>query len=134
MKDFKFTKETQGAVDIFRIEGSLDMFSFHRLETALTNSFNEQRYHLLVNMEKLDYIGTSGLGAILQFRSQAVENHGNLKLVKVPNRIADIIRVLGFNKYFPTYNEESEALNAFTDEMKNANNATSSKFAATSDN
>ena len=37
MKDFKFTQEARGAFDILRLEGSLDMYVYPKLETALSS-------------------------------------------------------------------------------------------------
>ena len=114
MKDFRIDRETRGTVQIVRLAGSLDMYSFPRLETQLSTLFQQGQYSIVLDCNELDYIGSAGLGALIGFAKQAREHHGDLKLLNVPERIYKIIELLGFTKVLQVFNAETEAVSSFS--------------------
>ena len=114
MKEFKIEQQTSGDVEILRISGSLDMYSFPRLESQLQTAFQQGHYRLLIDCGNLEYVGSAGLGALIGFTKQAREHNGDVKLLNVPERIVKIIELLGFTKVLKLYNNEPEALASFT--------------------
>lgn len=113
MKDFHIEQETRNDIQLVRLQGSLDMYSFPRLETQLNNLFQQNRYRVLLDCSQLDYIGSAGLGALMGFTKLARENNGDLKLLSVPDRIYKIIELLGFTKVLQVYTDEKTALDEF---------------------
>lgn len=113
MKDFHVEIESRGPVQLVRLHGSLDMYSFPRLETQLQSLFQQGRYAVLLDCSRLDYIGSAGLGALIGFAKQARERHGDLKLLRVPERIYKVIELLGFTKVLQVYDDEATALASF---------------------
>ena len=65
MKDFQIDQESRGAVQIIRLAGSLDMYSFPRLESQLNALFQQGRFFLVLDCRDLDYIGSAGLGVVV---------------------------------------------------------------------
>lgn len=113
MKDFRIDHETKGAIQIVRLTGSLDMYSFPRLETQLNTNLQQGHYAILLDCQNLDYIGSAGLGALIGFAKQAREKGGDVKLLNVPDRIYKIIELLGFTKVLQVHNDEPTALASF---------------------
>ena len=113
MKDFRIDHEMRGAVEIVRLTGSLDMYSFPRLETQLTTLFQQGHFAVLLDCRDLDYIGSAGLGALIGFAKQSREKGGDLKLLNVPERIYKIIELLGFTKVLQVHQDEAAALASF---------------------
>jgi anti-sigma B factor antagonist len=113
MKDFRIDQESRGAIQIIRLAGSLDMYSFPRLESQLNALFQQGRYSLVLDCQELDYIGSAGLGALIGFAKQAREHKGDLRLLNVPERIYKIIELLGFTKVLKVHQTEEDALASF---------------------
>jgi anti-sigma B factor antagonist len=113
MKDFRIEQEPKGTVQVIRLHGSLDMYSFPRLETQLQTLFQQKHHCVLLDCSQLDYIGSAGLGALIGFAKQARENNGDLKLLHVPERIYKIIELLGFTKVLQVFNAEDTAVTSF---------------------
>jgi anti-sigma B factor antagonist len=113
MKDFRIDQESRGAVQIIRLAGSLDMYSFPRLESQLNALFQQGRYSLVLDCRDLDYIGSAGLGALIGFAKQAREHNGDLHLLNVPERIYKIIELLGFTKVLKVHQTEDDAVGSF---------------------
>ncbi len=114
MKDFRIEQETKGTVQVVRLTGSLDMYSFPRLETQLNTHLQQGHYAILLDCKDLDYIGSAGLGALIGFAKLAREKGGDVKLLNVPERIYKIIELLGFTKVLQVHNDETAALASFT--------------------
>ena len=114
MKDFHIDHQSRGAVQFIRLSGSLDMYSFPRLETQLNTFFQQGRHAVLLDCKDLDYIGSAGLGALIGFAKLAREQGGDLKLLNVPERIFKIIELLGFTKVLQVHNNETAALDSFS--------------------
>ena len=55
----------------------------------------------VLNLEKLEYISSAGLGVLLATQQRLVETSGKgLKLVKLNKHVADVFRIAGFDKVF----------------------------------
>ncbi len=113
MKDFQCEPRTTGAVNIFHLSGSLDMYSFPQLDSKLSTLFSQGQYQVVLDFQDLDYIGSAGLGALIGFAKQAREHGGDVKLLNVPERIYKIIELLGFTKVLQVHATEESAVNSF---------------------
>jgi anti-sigma B factor antagonist len=113
MKDFRIERDTRGDIQVVRLTGSLDMYSFPRLETQISTIFQENLYSVLLDCRDLDYIGSAGLGALIGFAKQARVKGGDVKLLNVPERIFKIIELLGFTKVLQVHRDEASALASF---------------------
>lgn len=113
MKDFQIEKDSRGPVQIIRLSGSLDMYSFPRLETQLNSFFRLDQYSVILDCRGLDYIGSAGLGALIALAKQAREHNGDIRLLNLAERIYKIIELLGFTKVLQVFNTEEAALASF---------------------
>lgn len=113
MKDFRIERQTRGNVQLLRLSGSLDMYSFPRLETQLASLFQQGQFSVVLDCRELDYIGSAGLGALIGFAKQAREHGGDVRLLNVPDRIYKIIELLGFTKVLQVHNTEETAVEGF---------------------
>src|SRR6266404_9758708 len=113
MRDFRIDQESRDSVQLIRLSGSLDMYSFPRLESELNALFQQGRYSLVLDCRDLDYIGSAGLGALIGFAKRAREHNGDLCLLNVAERIYKIIELLGFTKVLQLHQTEDEAVASF---------------------
>ena len=113
MKDLRIDQELRGSVQIVRLSGSLDMYSFPRLEGHLHALFHEGQYYVVLDCGGLDYVGSAGLGALIGFAKEAREHNGDVRLLNVPDRIYKIIELLGFTKVLRVHNTEEDAVASF---------------------
>ena len=113
MKDFHIEKDSRGPVQLIRLGGSLDMYSFPRLEAQLNSLFRLGQYSVILDCRNLDYIGSAGLGALIGLGKQAREHGGDIRLVNLPERIYKIIELLGFTKILQVFDTEEAALASF---------------------
>jgi anti-sigma B factor antagonist len=113
MKEFRIDREPRGSVQLIRLSGSLDMYSFPRLEAQLNALFEQGQYYVVLDCRELDYIGSAGLGALIGFAKQAREHSGDVRLLNVPERIHRIVELLGFTKVLKVHSTEEDAVASF---------------------
>jgi anti-sigma B factor antagonist len=113
MKDFQIEKDARGPVQIFHLAGSLDMYSFPRLESQLNTLFDQGQFQVVLDCRRLDYVGSAGLGALISLAKRAREHDGDVRLLGVPDRIYKIIELLGFTKVLTLYDTEEAAVSSF---------------------
>ena len=76
MRECSIDVEEQGDVDILRLNGSLDAYSFPRLETTLNQLRDSKRHRVILDCSGLEYISSAALGALIGFARRSRENKG----------------------------------------------------------
>ena len=85
----------------------------------MTNGFSffftiqNDLFGLLLDLEKVKYVDSSGLGAILFGLRQARNNDGVVKLLKAQNRVLDLIRIAQLENILVNFTDKQEALNSY---------------------
>ena len=113
MKECKIDRKEQGDLDILRLDGSLDAYSFPRLESSLTELRESDRHRVILDCTHLEYISSAALGALIGFARRAREKSGDLKLTQLSPKIYSIVELLGFHKILEIYPSETEAAKEF---------------------
>jgi anti-anti-sigma factor len=113
MRECVIEREEKGDLDILHLDGSLDAYSFPRLESALNGLRENKRNRVVLDCTGLDYISSAALGALIGFARRARESNGDLKLVRLTPKIYNIVELLGFHKILEIYQDIDEAVQSF---------------------
>lgn len=113
MRECIIKREERDELDIVRLDGALDSYSFPRLETTLNALRESQRNRVILDCGGLDYISSAALGALIGFARRARENNGDLKLVKLSPKIYNIVELLGFHKILEIHPGLDNAIEKF---------------------
>ncbi|MBV9470314.1 MAG: STAS domain-containing protein [Abitibacteriaceae bacterium] len=117
MKELKIehgTAPVEGRdVHILRLEGYVDAHTFTDFEEELTKLVEGGNYNLLLDLEKLTYINSTGLGLLMATFRQVRQYQGDLVIAKMSDKITNIFNLLGFSRLIHTYPTEQEALAQF---------------------
>ena len=70
------------------------------------------KYHLVVDMEGVDFLDSTGLGVLVGGLKRVRAHEGSLRLVCTQERILKIFRITGLTKVFPIHASVDEALAA----------------------
>lgn len=90
---FEISLDEQGTVVL---EGRLDASQCARAQAFLDGLPNPRT----VDMGKLDYISSAGLGVLLRTQKRLMPSGGGLRLINVNSHIGDIFRFSGFDQIF----------------------------------
>ncbi len=103
--------ETDGrSVQIVRLAGYIDAHSYPRFEEEMLALVNQGHYRLLLDLHEVTYICSTALGLMLQLFRQVRQNAGDLVVARVPEKIANILNLLGISKLIRAFRSEQEAL------------------------
>ena len=104
----------KNSVVILDIDGEIDLYNASDIKTTVQNLIDEQKYDVVINLEKVPYIDSSGIGALISSLSNLKKYQGSLKII---NLLASVKRVFELTKlisFFDIYASEEEALSKFT--------------------
>lgn len=117
MKELKIEQEKKSVdgqdISILRLEGYVDAHTFTEFEEELTQLVESGKYHLLLDLERLTYINSTGLGLLMATFRQVRQHGGDLVIAKMSDKITNIFNLLGFSRLISTYPTEEEALAKF---------------------
>lgn len=110
----KYNREDSGEVTILRLEGKLmggpDADEFKRVVKELVA---EDRTGILVDMGKVSWVNSTGLGILISNYTTVKNSGGTLKLMGVNKRIDQIFMVTKLHTIFDTFEDEAKALASF---------------------
>ena len=125
MKELKIeqAESTVGerVVKVLRLEGYVDAHTFTEFEEELTRLVEGGQYNLLLDLEKLTYINSTGLGLLMATFRQVRQHGGDLVIAKMSDKITNIFNLLGFSRLISTYPTEAEALQKFDQPVEGEN-------------
>jgi anti-sigma B factor antagonist len=110
----KIHREDSGEVTIIRLNGKLmggpDADHFQGLIKELVE---EDRRKILVDMGKVSWVNSTGLGILISGYTTLKNAEGTFKLVGVNKRIDQIFMVTKLHTIFEAFEEEASALASF---------------------
>ncbi len=111
----KINQEKVGDVLILRVdETRLDSTVAPQFKTALLGLLEDkQTKKVLIDLKKVDYVDSSGLGALLFGHRQLKSNSGKLKLVHLSTKIRTLIKIAKLDDVLEGFTSEKEALKSF---------------------
>ncbi len=83
------------------------------LVNMVTELAKEKKLDLLVNLSKVKWISSTGLGILVSARSRYSKEGGMIKLCQPNDRVLGILQVTRLNMIFDVYQNEEEAIASF---------------------
>ena len=107
------TEREQDGVTIFVVSGRVDSEGAVDLDLALQTAVSEGKYQIVLEMADVKYINSAGLRTLADILTQTQANDGELKLVNLHPRVARVLQIIGFDKFFNIYDTPEDAIAAF---------------------
>jgi anti-sigma B factor antagonist len=106
--DLKVRK--QGGHAVLEVAGEIDVYTAPKLREKLIELVNEGSYQLVVDLEKVDFLDSTGLGVLVGGLKRVRNHEGSLKLVCTQDKILKIFRITGLTKVFPIHDSVEDAI------------------------
>ncbi len=68
---------------------------------------------ILLNLEKVKYMDSAGIGELVACYKRAKEKEGTVKLLNPSGKVYDLLQLTKLEEVFDTYRDEGEALGSF---------------------
>ena len=72
------------------------------------------KQHILLNLQKVSYMDSAGIGELVACYKRAKEKEGTVKLLNPSGKVYDLLQLTKLEEVFDTYRDEKEALVSFT--------------------
>ena len=114
MENFEVDRVDRSDISILRLKGFLDAHTAPNFEQAIQELIEENRYKIVISMTDLNYISSAGLGVFMGFIEEIRENHGDIKLTNMSEKVYKVFDLLGFPALYQIFKEEAEAEEAYS--------------------
>lgn len=101
--------EQDGSVCAVTLEGEVDVYTAPKLKEQLVALLNGGCISVIIDLEKVAFIDSSGLGVLVSALRRAREKDGVVRIVCTRDSILKIFRITGLDKVFPIFSDASEA-------------------------
>lgn len=106
--DLKLVRDTL----VVRLKGELDMLVTEKMRKEIDSALEARSItNLIINLEKVTFIDSSGLGVIIGRYKKVTALGGKMYLVGASSSVHKILVFSGINKLVPMYNQEQDIIN-----------------------
>ncbi len=106
--------EDKGAAVLLAVqEERLDAHNSGDLKNHMLKLFEEGKNNLVVDLQEVRFVDSSGLGALVSGFKNASSRNGNLKLAGLQLQVKSMFELTRLHRVFEIYTDSSEALASF---------------------
>jgi anti-sigma B factor antagonist len=107
--ELEISSKLDGSVCTITLDGEVDVYTAPRLKEELVGLIQGGCTHLIVNLERVGFIDSSGLGVLVSALRRAREKDGAVRIVCTRDNVLKIFRITGLDKVFPIFSDAVEA-------------------------
>lgn len=109
--DLSLATREVGDKTVIEVGGEIDVYTAPRLREKLVKLVSAGQHELVVSLEGVDFLDSTGLGVLVGALKRVRAQGGSLALVCSQQRLLKIFGITGLVKVFPIY----ESVEAATD-------------------
>ena len=99
-------------VTIVAVGGEIDVYTAPKLRDKVTELVGEGHYNLVIDMENVEFLDSTGLGVLVGGLKKVRAHDGSMEIVCNQDRLLKIFRITGLAKVFTIHDSEAAALSA----------------------
>lgn len=105
------TREQDGRT-VVAVGGEIDVYTAPRLRDKITELVNAGHLRLVIDMDQVDFLDSTGLGVLVGGLKKVRAQDGSMSLVCNSDRLLKIFTITGLAKVFTIHPSQAEALSA----------------------
>ncbi len=104
-------KEGEGC-NILNVCGDVDVYTSPKVKESINALIEKEIYNIVVNLEDVRYVDSTGLGVLIGALKRVKEHNGNIVLVCTNPQIKKIFQITGLVKIFSIFANNEDAIGA----------------------
>ena len=109
------TNNSEEGLIIFDLEGKiLSVDDSELLTKEIEENIEKKNIHVILNLEKLDYINSTGLNFIISSFTKIRNAGGELVICSVSQKVEDLLVITKLNTIFTSFKTLEEAKDSFS--------------------
>ncbi len=107
--------EKSNGVEILSFENvsKLNILVAQTLKEEMAQYLNSSGKNLVLNMEGIEYVDSSGFGALLSILRNAKNNNSTFKICNVSPDVMELVKLLQLHNVFEIYDSVEECVKSF---------------------
>jgi anti-sigma B factor antagonist len=99
-------------IEVIDVQGEIDIYTAPRLRELLIDLVSQGSYQLIVNLDEVGFLDSTGLGVLVGGLRRVRAHNGSLDLVCTQQPILKIFRITGLTEVFGIYETVDQAIAA----------------------
>ena len=95
---------------IIDVSGEVDLYNVSELKKALFSITDGQFKSVIVDMKKVNYMDSSGIGALVAGMKKMKAHNGKFALMNIHDDFLNILKLATLDKCFTIYDTEDELI------------------------
>ena len=108
--DLNFEMSDREGTAVVALEGEVDLYTSPQLREKVIELVDAGCRHVIVDLEKVEFIDSTGLGVLVACLNRLRGNGGDLSLVCTVPRILKVFEITGLLKVFAISDSQAAAL------------------------
>ncbi len=101
------------SIPIIDVIGEVDLYNTKELKDLIDQLIKEGKYQIIINLEKVPFMDSSGIGTLVTSMYKLKKYHGNLKILKIVGSVAKVFKMTGMDAHLEIYENEEDAVRSF---------------------
>lgn len=98
--DLRIDVTERGDWSVLQVGGEIDIATAPRLREQLIRLVNDRRFNLVIDLEGVDFIDSTGLGVLIGALKRVKSHDGDLQLVATDSRILKVFEITQLDTIF----------------------------------
>ena len=94
---------------VLAVQGEVDVYTAPRLRERLVELVTEGKRKIVVDLEGVDFLDSTGLGVLVGGLKRLRSNDGEMSLVSTQSRILKVFEITGLTKVFSIHDSVEAA-------------------------
>jgi anti-sigma B factor antagonist len=107
--ELEITTVQADGVCMMSLDGEVDVYTAPRLKESLIGQIESGCSRIIVDLQDVGFIDSSGLGVLVGGLRRAKERDGTIRLVCTRDNILKIFRITGLDKVFAIFPDAAQA-------------------------
>lgn len=105
--------KTVNDISVVKWRDNINIYNAPAFKAFIDNLIDQNRNLLILNLDEVDYIDSSGLGVLITCMKQLTKIGGILKIGGMSESVQRVFKIMQSSNIFQIYNTEAEALKSF---------------------
>ena len=107
--ELEITTERAEGLCVVHLVGEVDVYTAPRLKESLLEHIESGCVDIIVDLEHVGFIDSSGLGVLVGALRRVKERSGSIRLACSRDNVLKIFKITGLDKVFPIFGNVAEA-------------------------
>ena len=109
---FHMESVSAGDCAVLRVAGEIDVYTAPELRERVISLIDDGTLHVIVDLRNVDFLDSTGLGALVGSLKRLRVRDGSLELVTSGGRIKQVFQITGLTRAFALHSSVPDAITA----------------------